>query len=509
MERTTDVVVVGAGHNALTCAAYLAEAGLAVTVLEGREIVGGNTTTEELTLTGWRHDACSSAHVVIQSNPLLSKDELGLKARYGLDYIITDPAVVLPVLDGEALVIHPDVEATARNFEQYSPHDANALRAMMADWDNGLRTAHAYFQAGLAYPESEWSSRYEALRQRSAWEVVMTTFEHPLIQRAIMWMGFATIQPPQRPGTGALPAAILAGRLKFGWTTPVGGSDALPKSLVAHIEDHGGQVLTNAWVEEYLIEEGRCVAVRCADGRVFRAGRAVVAGSHLLTLSQSISAPTPTLDQAAAAWRPGLSVFAVHFALREHPTYRTSTGPQRAVAAGLGTPEGLRAQVDAALRGELSAQSPWLLMVDSTVVDPDRAPGAVFKFLTIAPMLRDGQPWTAEQSAAYAQHLIEFARPYLTGLEEENILALRAESPTSIAAHNLANIAGSCHGGEFHLPDGTVIPGWRDVRTDIAGLYLTGSTSHPGGSVSGRPGRNAAREVLVDLLGDTSLLSTP
>ena len=84
METDVDVIVVGGGHNALVCAAYLAEAGLSVKVLEGRPLLGGNTVTEELTLPGWRHDSCSSAHVVIQSNPLLSKDELGLKARYGL-----------------------------------------------------------------------------------------------------------------------------------------------------------------------------------------------------------------------------------------------------------------------------------------------------------------------------------------------------------------------------------------------------------------------------------------
>jgi phytoene dehydrogenase-like protein len=149
-------------------------------------------------------------------------------------------------------------------------------------------------------------------------------------------------------------------------------------------------------------------------------------------------------------------------------------------------------------------------MVDSTVVDPDRAPGAVFKFLTIAPMERDGQPWTEEQTLDYANELVAFARRYVTGLEDDNILAMRPESPTSIAAHNRANIAGSCHGGEFLLPDGSVIPGWRDIRTEVDGLYLTGSTSHPGGSVSGRPGRNAAREVLRDLgIDPGSVMSTP
>jgi phytoene dehydrogenase-like protein len=83
-DRAADVVVVGAGHNALVCAAYLAAAGLEVTVLEAAETVGGDTRTEELTLPGFAHDSCSSAHVLIQSNPLVRDDELGLRDRYGL-----------------------------------------------------------------------------------------------------------------------------------------------------------------------------------------------------------------------------------------------------------------------------------------------------------------------------------------------------------------------------------------------------------------------------------------
>ena len=252
------------------------------------------------------------------------------------------------------------------------------------------------------------------------------------------------------------------------------------------------------------------MGVRCADGRTFRATKAVVAGSHLKTLSDALDISTPTLSAAAAQWQPGLSVFAVHFALREHPTYRTTDGHVPAVAGGIGSPDGLARQVAAALRGDVDLTSPWLLMVDSTVVDPDRAPGAVFKFLTIAPMERDGQPWTEEQTLAYANELVAFAQRYVTGLDDDNILAMRPESPTSIAAHNLANIAGSCHGGEFLLADGSVIPGWRDIRTEVDGLYLTGSTSHPGGSVSGRPGRNAAREVLRDLgIDPASVMTTP
>jgi phytoene dehydrogenase-like protein len=499
-----DVVIVGAGHNALVCAAYLAEAGLRVTVLEGREIIGGNTVTEELTLPGWHHDSCSSAHVVIQSNPLLLNDELGLKKTYGLEYLVTDPAVVFPVEDGDALIIHPDVEETAREFARYSTHDATALRDMMSEWEDGLKVAHAYFQAGLELPNDEWAKRYEALRSRSAWDVVHAHFEHPLIRRAVAWMSFATIQPPERPGTGALVAAIMAGRLKFGWSTPVGGSGSLPGALRDHIEDHEGAVITGALVQRFIVEDGRCVGVETSDGREFRARRAVVTSGHLHALPEALDTPSSMIERAAAQWRPGLSIFAVHFALRDHVTYRSASGPITSVAGGLGTPEGLQRQVNAALEGRVDLDSPWLLLVDSTVVDPQRAPGVTFKFLSIAPMLMDGQAWTEEDGISYAQHLMDFARRFVNGLDDENILMMHVETPTSLAEHNIANIGGSCHGGEFVNDDGSVIPGWTEYRTDIPGLYLTGSTSHPGGSVSGRPGRNSARVLLDDLNIDAS-----
>lgn len=508
--NSSDVIVVGAGHNALVCAGYLAEAGLSVRVLEGRDVIGGNTITEELTLEGWQHDSCSSAHVVIQSNPLIARDELRLQSHYGLSYIVTDPAVIIPTTASDALVVYPDVERTVEAIARFSPSDAAALRTMMDEWSGGLRTEHAFYQAGLDSPDSPMKVAYAALRARSAAEVIETTFEHEMTRRAMTWISFATIQPPHRPGTGAIPAAIIAGRLNFGWTTPVGGSGALPQALAAHIVDHGGSMHTNAWVRSFLVEDGRCVGVTTSRGDTYRATRAVVTSSHITTVPGALPVPAPEIEKAAAHWQPGLSVFAVHFALRRHVQYRTEGGLVSAVAGGLGSPEGLARQVAACLDGRIDLTSPWLLMVDSTVVDPARAPGAVFKFLTIAPTLYEGRPWDDESTAHYAQRLVDVARDYVEGLEEDNIVMMRPESPTTIAQHNLFNIAGSCHGGEFLMDDGAVIPGWLEYRSDIPGLYLTGSTSHPGGSVSGRPGRNTARTVLEDLhIDPRSVMATP
>ena len=90
-------------------------------------------------------------------------------------------------------------------------------------------------------------------------------------------------------------------------------------------------------------------------------------------------------------------------------------------------------------------------------------------------------------------------RKHCVGLADADILALRPESPVDVATHNVHNLGGSCHGGEFVTAAGGVIPGWPSYRTSVKGLFVTGATTHPGGSVSGRPGRNAARTVLGDL----------
>lgn len=495
-----DVVVIGAGHNALVCAGYLAVAGLEVVVLEASATPGGNTRTEELTLPGFAHDSCSSAHVLIQSNPLVRDDELGLLARYGLRYLHTDPAVVMPQDDGDVLVMHPDLEATAEEVACFSTADAAALRAMVTEWRSGLAAAHGRWSSALPPGDDDATRRYLDLRGRSAWDVVHGRFEHPAVRAFVLWLAMATIQDPRRPGTGVLPSSLTAGRLSFGWATPVGGSQALPDALVRLLEDRGGRVVCSSPVVSVEADTEGVRRVRTADGRTVRARRAVVTSGHLAQLAEMLDgvAPTDDLLRARDSWRPGLSVFAVHAALRADLTY--GAGSLRSAAGGLGTPEGFARQIDAHARGDADTTDPWLLVVDQTVVDPGRAPdgGATFKILTVAPYDRsDGRDW-AEAKEGYAAALLDLVRRRATGLDESDILAWRAESPVDVARHNPHNVGGSCHGGEFLL-DGEVLPGWPTYRTQVPGLFLTGATTHPGGSVSGRPGRNAARAVLADL----------
>lgn len=498
-----DVVLIGSGHNALVTAGYLAAAGLGVVVLEASATLGGNTRTEELTLPGFAHDSCSSAHVLLQANPLIKDDELGLLSTFGLQYVLTDPAVVLPQADGRTLVVHRDLDATADEVARWSPTDADALRAVMAEWSGGLAAVHGRWSSGLPLGHGPCVAAYQALKARSAWDVVHERFEHPVIRSLVLWMAMATIQDPRRPGTGILPSSLTAGRLAYGWATPRGGSSALPGALVRLLEVHGGRVACAAPVERVEVRNGRVTAVRTRDGRRVGARLAVVSSAPLPRLASMLDGVDVPSDLSTArdAWRPGLSVFAVHAALRADLGFAGPDGTMRSVAAGLGTADGMARQMDRFWRGEPDAEDPWLLVVGQTVVDPQRAPdgAATFKILTIAPYERsDGQSWEATKDQ-HAAALMQLVGERCTGLDADDVLAVRAESPVDVAGHNPHNVGGSCHGGEFLLPTGEVVPGWPSYRTSVPGLFLTGSTSHPGGSVSGRPGRNAARVVLEDL----------
>lgn len=504
LPESADVVVIGAGHNALVAAGYLAAAGLEVLVLEAGAVAGGNTRTEELTLPGFAHDSCSSAHVLIQSNPLIRDDELGLLAEHGLKYLRTDPALVMPQPDGDALVMRPDLDATVTEVARWSRSDAEQLRQIIHEWNDGLSAVHGRWSSGLELGDSAAAGRYVALRERSAWDVVHERFSDPVIRSFVLWLAMATIRDPRLPGTGFLPSSLTAGRLAFGWCTPVGGSSALPEALVRQIRTHGGHVVCSAPVAHIEVSGGRPGAVRTEDGRRVRARRAVVSSAHLALLAGMLEgdAAPPDLVRARDSWQPGLSVFAVHAALRDDLEFG-SAAPVRSTAAGFGTTDGMVAQIDALHRGEADARDPWLLVVDQTVADPSRVTGrghggATFKILTMAPAARsDGRSWE-ETKHEYADELLALVRSRTSSLGADDILALHVESPVDVAAHNPHNVGGSCHGGEFRTADGAVIPGWPTYRTGVPGLFLTGATTHPGGSVSGRPGRNAARAVLTD-----------
>src|ERR671918_62440 len=172
-----DVVVASAVHNSLVAAAYLARAGLDVLVLEARDVVGGNTATEELTLPGFHHDSCSTAHNLIQASPAIR--ELRLE-DYGLEYLHPDPVVHIPFPDGTWLTQWRDLERTCGEFAKFSPADADAYRRLIADYDAAKGTFGAYRNNPIGAaprPEEVLEGRWRRRLAMSAWDVVRSEFE--------------------------------------------------------------------------------------------------------------------------------------------------------------------------------------------------------------------------------------------------------------------------------------------------------------------------------------------
>jgi phytoene dehydrogenase-like protein len=510
-----DIVVVGAGHNSLIAAAYLAAAGLEVLVLEARDVIGGNTVTEELTLPGFRHDSCSSAHVLIQSNPLMRNNELSLD-RYGLKYVFTDPAVVMPLDDGGSITMWLDRTRTSEEFARFSRADADRYLQFLDEWDSGLKQVHSRV-SNLPPRELEAGSaparRYAEINSMSAREVVFERFSHECVRSLILWLSFATIQDVDRPGTGILPFAVTAGRQEFGWATPIGGSGTLPAALARSIEDHGGRIVAGAPVVEMILQHGRVTEVVTGDGTHYRARRAVLSTIHAALLPDVLPPGSLPDDFVARLrrWKPGLTLFAVHLALPRVPSFATSSGRLASAAGAFGSPDGLRAQIAAHKDGRTYADDPWILVVNACAVDPSRAPEhqATLKLLTIAPRDLSAGKWAAVKPR-FGRALVERVAACMD-FDPDEVLAVLCECPLDLEERNPHNYLGSCHGGELSPEQSGLnrpAPGYAHYRMPVPGLYQTGATTHPGGSVSGRPGRNAARVLLSDLGIDPSRLMT-
>jgi phytoene dehydrogenase-like protein len=256
MADELDVIVVGSGHNALIAAAYLGVAGLKVLVLEEQARAGGNTMTEELTLPGFQHDSCSTAHTLIQANPLMQRNELHLAER-GLRYILPDPAFVVPFADGGSLTMHRDLQRTVAEIARYSARDAEAYRQLLDDWEY-LRPLQAAERNAPPLPPEEATRLWRSgplgdeglrLRMMSGLDVIRERFEHPYVQTFIAWVAMMTLEPIDQPYTGILPFSLTAGRQQHSWAIPAGGSGALPEALSRVVRSHGGEIVCNASVD--------------------------------------------------------------------------------------------------------------------------------------------------------------------------------------------------------------------------------------------------------------------
>jgi len=514
-----DIVVVGAGHNGLVTAAYAARAGFKVLVIEGANRIGGDTTSEELTLPGFIHDPCATAHNLIQSNPLMRDNELQLD-RYGLRYLYPEPVFTMPFRDGRSITMWRDLDRTCAELSRFSDADARAYRRLLKDWQ-GLAPIINDEREHAPRPPSEVLARTQAgplgelgvrIRQARALDIITERFQEEHVRAFFAWIAFMTLHPLDEPESGTLALSLVGGRQRFSWILPEGGSIRLPLALARIIEENGGTLLTSKPVTRIVVEDGRATGVITADGSTYRASKAVVSSTHIRHLPEIVGEANlgPAYSAGIARWKPSITMFAAHYALSEAPRFKTEAGPMESVTmGGLESIASLARMLEAFRAGRLDLDDPVVLALTPTVIDPSRAPAGkhTFKLISFLPyeLVEGPQHWNDVKDEV-ADRLFESVAALTTNLSPAIVLGSAISSPLDLELRNPANWRGSCHGGAS-TPDQSgwfrPVEGWSSYRTPVSGLYQTGACTHPGGSVSGLPGRNCAVVLLADL-GSTS-----
>jgi phytoene dehydrogenase-like protein len=504
MMRDYDHIIIGAGHNGLVAAAYLAQAGRRVCVFERRRIVGGAVATEEI-VPGYRFDIGGSAHILIRLTPIV--EELGL-ARYGLDYIDLDPLFSIPSEHEPPLYIYRDLERTAQQLEAVLPGEGDAYVRFCERWRPFARLVRDVFleapgplQLGRRFVfnramRDDWQRALGEIMQPYG-AVAETYFRSERLRAALVWMAAQSGPPPFEPAS----APFLLWQPLYhegGIARPRGGSGMLTLALKQHIEAHGGEVHVDAPVEQILVRGTRVEGVRVRGANY--TARSVVAACHALDTFGALLPPEHR-PPAAASMRVGNGFGAVlRLALNAPVEYATAPGREARVGLQLLCRD--RAQIDAAyadyLCGRPAADPPLIAMTFSAVDDSLAPPGGEVLWLWAQyfPYRLADSTWD-DIGDDVADSILDAFERYAPGTRDK-VVGRLFQHPLWLEREL------GLHGGNvMHLEMSIAqmfmlrpFAGMAQYRTHLRGLFLCGASTHPGGGIMGASGRNVARLVL-------------
>ncbi len=522
-----DAIIIGAGHNGLTCAAYLGMAGLKVRVFERRAVAGGACVTEEFH-PGFRNS--TAAYTVSLLQPKVIAD---LKlAEHGLAIVERRAQNFLPLPDGRYLLTGEGrteaeiAKFSAKDAARYGAYAAeigrvaDVLRSLILsappniriDGGRGLFAGLGSFGAlgGKLWRGDALGAARHLFRQ-SAGDMLDGFFESDPIKAVL---GFdavvGNLASPYAPGSAYVLLHHAFGEVngKRGvWGHAVGGMGAITQAMASAAASHGVRIDLGSPVREVLIEGGRARGVVLQDGTSFRA-RAVIANLDPRTLLQTL-VPPDAVPRAAAArmrdWQAGSGTFRMNVALSQLPNFTALPGAGDHLTAGIILAPSL-AYMDQAYRDCVAhgwSRKPIVEMVIPSTLDDSLAPrGAHVASLFcqhVAPQFADGSGWD-EYRETVADLMIDTVETYAPGFRA-SVIARQSLSP-----FDLERVFGLPGGDIFHgrmtldqLFSARPMRGYADYRMPVGRLYLCGSGAHPGGGVTGAPGHNAAQAVLADL----------
>lgn len=507
-----DFIVIGAGHNGLACAGYLAKAGAKVLVLERSARVGGACHTAEATLPGFKHNICSVVHTHIPLSPVYRDLEL---ERNGVRYVYPDHLRGTIFPDHRSLVMHRDADKMAAELGKFSARDARTFRQLVEDYGEFIDSTYLPLMYSPPLAPSLQSAPLEQSeegRQLLQWQastpaqLLNELFEseevkvHFLARMTVL--GFA----PDQYGQGWI---CLFRILKAEAPICVGGSQQLAQGLRSAVEAGGGVVQTDSEVSRILLRGNRAIGVELKAGQRVEAAKAVVTNvepkkSFLRMVGEEFLPPS-FATRVRNYHSRGRSLFVLHLALSEPPQYRAGAqNPAVNVAFsqemfGASVQDQVRAYQEIALGR--APQKEMLQITLPTLFDPSQAPAGrhtavVWQYAPYA--LAEGWPGRRNE---YAQHLLGLWQSYAPNMTRDKVLAMQIQDPTDTERLNDNLVNGVDVVGDM-TPDqmGYFRPfaGWSSYRTPVEGLYMCGGYCHPGGGVHAGAGHNAATVIVED-----------
>lgn len=514
-----DIVVMGGGHNQLGAAAYLAKAGKKVLVCEMKEFLGGGAVTLERTVPGFMHNKHSAMHGMIQANPLLVNDELGLKSKYGLKYFYPAAPMGLLLKDFSHFVTYVDLDKTCQYIARYSEKDADAYREFV-EWGERIMPMLLQGMFNVPIPMGPFIAMMESnedgrrlldLMFRSPLQIVDELFETDILKiHLLKWVSEGILQFPDDMGTGfgMIIMILLVHFYPVGF--PTEGSGALTKALAACIADHGGEIRLNTRIDSVIVEGGRAVGLRAADGEEFRARDAVIAGIHPAKLDDFVSGLDEAMLRRAKRTKTApYTLFKVDAALDKSVAELSTKIPAELAESAA------NCITATTLAGFLESFEP-LRMGRPNTENPLHG-GGIVGFPGLQPegksqlYLTSYQPYDLERQGPgrwdeikedVADKLIDSLSHFFPGLAE-SVIAREVDSPLDMERWSPNSfVRGEVHGlGLQMFQTSGFRPTPELAQYAVPGverLYLCGPFMHPGGAIFG-VGRPTAIKVMDDL----------
>jgi len=532
-----DVVIIGAGHNGLVCAAYLLKAGYSVLLLEKRSVPGGAATTEECLpkeAPGFKFNLCAIDHEFIHLGPVV--EELELK-KYGLEYLECDPVVFCPHPDGKYFLAHKSLEKTCAEIARYSERDAKKYAEFTDYWQRAIGAMIPMFNAP---PKSiiDIVGNYDITKLKDLFSVIgspnksldfvrtMLTsaedllnewFDSEFVKAPLARLASELGAPPSQKTIG-IGAIMMAMRHNPGMARPRGGTGALVQALVNLVTSKGGEILTDQHVEKVLIDDGKAVGVRVAGGTEYRAKYGVVSNIDAkrlflqMTDKSDVDAADPDLWERLERRivNNNETILKIDLALDEPLRFPYHAHRDEYLVGSILIADSV-AHVEQAhskcTLGEIPDSDPSMYVVMPSFLDPTLAPPgkhtvwieffAPYQIAGAEGTGLKGTGWTDELKNQVADKVIDKLATYAPNIKTATI-ARRVESPAELGER-----LGAYKGNYYHVDmslDQMVffrpLPEIANYKTPIDNLFLTGAGTHPGGSISGMPGRNCARVFL-------------